>query len=229
MASARPAAAVVDASVVVVHSSHNQHSPRPVMASSSRKRARLHLRSRGRDDLLQQLVGEIRTQDKQFRCDLKRACKEQAELRAELEAERNYTSKLKRDREDIRDRLADVSKEFDACKHEHEKEMERLNTLLADTRRAMNVERTDRDAVVRQQTLAFAQRKVEKVLRSATITYQTVFKGSGLEFDQDAESSDEELAPPTVEPPVVPAAEMPTPCARSEMPPSNDPCALAVP
>ena len=191
------------------------------MACASRKRARLHLRSRGRGDLLQQLVGEIRTQDKQFRSDLKRAGKEQAELRAELEAEQNYTSKLKRDREDIRDRLAGVSKEFDACKHEHEKEMERLNTLLADARRAMNVERTERDAVVRQQTLAFAQRKVEKVLRSATTAYQTIFKGSGLEFDQDVESSDEEPAPPTVEPPVEPAAD-PAPGARSERSPSND-------
>ena len=126
------------------------------MASPYRKRARLRLRSRGRGDLLQQLAGENRNQDKQFRCDLKRAGKEQAELRAELEAERNYTSKLKRDREGIRDRLADVSKEFDTCKHEHEKEMERLNTLLADARRAMNVERADRDAVVRQQTAAGA-------------------------------------------------------------------------
>ena len=199
------------------------------MAGPSRKRARLHLRSRGRDDLLQQLVGEIRNQDKHFRCDLKRAGKEQAELRAELEAERNYTSKLKRDREGIRDRLADVSKEFDTCKHEHEKEMERLNTLLADARRAMNVERADRDAVVRQQTLVFAQRKVEKVLRSATTAYQTVFKGSGLEFDQDVESSDEELAPPTVEPPVVPAAEVPAPGARSERSSSNDSCLRLAP
>ena len=199
------------------------------MASPSRKRARLHLRSRGRDDLLQQLVGEIRNQDKQFRCDLKRAGKEHAELRAELEAERNYTSKLKRDREGIRDRLADVSKEFDTCKHEHEKEMERLNTLLADARRAMNVERTDRDAVVRQQTLAFAPRKIEKVLRSATTAYQTIFKGSGLEFDQDVESSDEEPAPPTVEPPVMPAAEMPAPGARSERSSSNDSCARYAP
>ena len=199
------------------------------MACASRKRARLHLRSRGRGDLLQQLVGEIRNQDKQFRCDLKRAGKEQAELRAELEAERNYVSKLKRDREVIRDRLADVSKEFDACKHDHEKEVERLNTLLADVRRAMNVERTERDAVVRQQTLAFAQRKIENVLRSATTACQAIFKGSGLEFDQDFESPDKDPAPPAAEPPVMPAAEMPAPGAGSERSSSNDSCARLAP
>ena len=75
------------------------------MASPSRKRTRLSLRSRGRDDALQQLISEIRSQEKQFRNELKRADKEQAELRAELEAEHHYASKLKRERDDMRDKI----------------------------------------------------------------------------------------------------------------------------
>ena len=75
------------------------------MASPSRKRTRLNLRSRGRDDALQQLISEIRSQEKQFRNDLKRADTEQAELRAEVKAEHHYASKLKRERADMRDKI----------------------------------------------------------------------------------------------------------------------------
>ena len=105
------------------------------MASPARKRTRLNLRSRGRGDVLQQLVSEIRSQEKQFRNDLKRANKEQSELRAELEAENHYVSKLKREREDIRVQLAEVSKEFETCKGLAEKEIERLKAELADAQR----------------------------------------------------------------------------------------------
>ena len=75
------------------------------MANPSRKRTCRNLRSRGRDDALQQLISEIRSQDKQFRNDLKRADTEQAELRAEVKAEHRYASKLKRERDDMRDKI----------------------------------------------------------------------------------------------------------------------------
>ena len=175
------------------------------MASPARKRTRLSLRSRGRDDVLQQLVSEIRNQEKQFRNDLKRADKEQAELRAELEAEHHYASKLKRERDDMRAQFAEACKEFDARKIEYEKEIERIKAEFADPQRIKNMERMTRDGVVRQQTLACTQKKIETAMRTAISEYQKIFKGSGIEFDPDAESSDEEAAAP----PAVPPAEQP--------------------
>ena len=158
--------------------------------------------------MLQQLVSEIRSQEKQFRNDLKRANKEQSELRAELEAEHHYVSKLKREREDIRAQFAEVSKEFDARKGLAEKEIDRLRAELVDAQRIKNMERMTRDGAVRQQTLSCTQKKVEKVMRTAILEYQKIFKGSGIEFDPDVESSDEE-ATATPQQPVLPPAEKP--------------------
>ena len=176
--------------------------------SPARKRTRLNLRSRGRDDVLQQLVSEIRSQEKQFRNDLKRANKELLELRAELDAEHHYVSKLKREREDIRAQFAEASKEFDTRKGLAEKEIDRLKAELADSQRIKNMERMTRDGAVRQQTLSCTQKKVEKVLRTAILEYQKIFKGSGIEFDPDVESSDEE-ATATPQQPVLPPADKP--------------------
>ena len=170
------------------------------MTSTSRKRARLHLRSRGRDDVLHQLFGELRNQENQFRCDLK-------QLHAELEAEQNYVSKLKKERDAARTQLAESAKELDQYKNDHEKEMSRLNALLADAQRIKNMERMSRDGIIRKQTLACTQRKIERLIRTTNLEYQKVFQGSGLEFDPEVESSDEEpdapphiaIAPPEVE------------------------------
>ena len=191
------------------------------MASPSRKRGRLHLRSRGRDgDLLAQLVGEVRHHEKQLRADLKRADKALADQRTELASERDYSTKLKRERDSARAQLAEAAKEFDARKAEDEKELHRLSAAIADAQRIKNMERSNSDAAVRQQTLATAQRKVERIMRTTAAGYREVFKGSGLEFDQDVETSDEEdgqAAPPNV------AAETPQPSAcRSERSASND-------
>ena len=68
----------------------------------------------------------------------------------------------------------------------------RLATAVSDAQRTKNMERSSRDAAVRQQTLATAQRKVERIMRATAEGYREAFKGSGLEFDQDVETSDEE-------------------------------------
>ena len=62
------------------------------MMSPSRKRGRLHLRSRGRDDLLKELIGEVRHHEKQLRDDLKRAEKALADQRTELDSTDQKTS-----------------------------------------------------------------------------------------------------------------------------------------
>ena len=191
------------------------------MASPSRKRGRLHLRSRGRDgDLLAQLVGEVRHHEKQLRADLKRADKALADQRTELASEREYSTKLKRERDSARAQLAEAAKEFDARKAEDEKELHRLSAAIADAQRIKNMERSSRDAAVRQQTLATAQRKVERIMRATAEGYREAFNVSGLEFDQDVEASDEEdrqSAPPDA------VADTPQPpVCRSERSGSND-------
>ena len=118
------------------------------MASPSRKRGRLHLRSRGRDDLLAQLVGEVRHHEKQLRADLKRADKTLADQRTELASERDYSTKLKRERDYARAQLADATKEFDARKAEDEKELRRLAAAIADAQRIKNMEMPSRDDAV---------------------------------------------------------------------------------
>ena len=160
--------------------------------------------------MLQQLVKEIRSQEKQFRNDLKRVNKEQAELRAELDAENHYASKLKREREDIRNEIAEMSNEFDAYKGVAEKDIERAKAELADVWRIKNMDRMHRDGVVRQQTLACTQKRVEKSMRAAILEYKKIFKGSGIDFDPNVESSDEE-ATASPQQPVLPAAENPAP------------------
>ena len=162
------------------------------MASPSRKRGRLHLRSRGRDDLLAQLVGEVRHHEKQLRADLKRADKTLADQRTELASERDYSTKLKRERDSARAQLAEATNEFDAHKAEDEKELRRLSAAITDAQRIKNMERSSRDAAVRQQTLATAQRKAERIMRTTAAGYREVFKGSVLGVDQDAETPDEE-------------------------------------
>ena len=185
------------------------------MASPSRKRARLQLRSRGRDDLLTQLVGEVRRHEKQLRDGLKHADKSLAALRAEVDGERNYSSKIKRERDSARAQLADATKELGTYKIETDKEIECLKTKLAEAQRVKNMERSSRGAALRQQTLATAQRKMERVMRATMLEYQSVFDGSGLVFDPYVESSAEEDAE------VKTAEEVPQP-AGSDVPHCTD-------
>ena len=137
-----------------------------------------------------------------------------------MATERDYSPKLKRERDSACAQLAEAAKEFGVRKAEDEKELHRLSAAIADAQRIKNMERSSRDAAVRQQTLATAQRKVERIMRTTAAGYREAFKGSGLEFDQDVETSDEEdgqAAPPDV------AAETPQPSAcRSERSASND-------
>ena len=86
----------------------------------------MHLRSRGRDDMLTQLVGEVRQHEKQLRDGLTHADKSLAVLRAEVDGERNYSSKIKRERDSARAQLADTTKELDTYKIETDKEIECL-------------------------------------------------------------------------------------------------------
>ena len=138
------------------------------------------------------MFGEVLHHDKQLRDDLNRAAKALADQRTELEIERNYSSKLKRERDGARTQLAEATKEFDAHKAEDEKELHRLSAAIAEAQRIKNMERSSRDAAVRQQTLATAQRKVERIMRATAEGYREAFNGSGLEFDQDVGTSDEE-------------------------------------
>ena len=103
-------------------------------------------------------------------------------------------------------KFAEACKGFEARKGEYEAEIERIKAELADAQRIKNMDRMTRDTVVRQQTLSCTQKKVEKVMRTAILEYQKIFKGSGIEFDPDVESSDEE-ATATPQQPVLPPAE----------------------
>ena len=125
---------------------------------------------------------------------LKHADKSLAVLRAEVDGERNYSSKIKRERDSARAQLADTTKELDTYKIETDKEIECLKTKLAEAQRVKNMERSNRDAALRQQALATAQRKMERAMRTTMLEYQSVFDGSGIVFDPYVESSAEEDA-----------------------------------
>ena len=138
-----------------------------------------------------------------------------AALRAEIDGGRNYSPKIKRERDNARAPLADATKELDTYKIEKDKDIERLKATLAEAQRVKNMERSSRDAALRQQTLAAAQRKMERVMRSTMNEYQSVFDGSGLVFDPYVESSAEEDAE------VKTAEEVPQP-AGSDVPHCTD-------
>ena len=135
----------------------------------SHKRPRLQLRSRARDDLLQKFMDDVTSRERHLADDVSRAEKAAKQMRSELQSERNYSSRVRQEREEAKHKLAEVFKETATTRAERSKTQEELaelrkdleeskkrvtelEALVADATRIKNRERFSRDEEVKKHT-----------------------------------------------------------------------------
>ena len=201
--------------------------------SSPSKKPRLHLRSRARDDiLLNRLLSEVRSHETQVTEELRRADETILDLRSELDQERGYTTRVKKEMEQARLKLDDALAGLGAARHElaeeqaahvgsetaHKRAISDLEAAVADALRKKNRKRIARDAAVKMKVTMDLQREAEKALKALLEKCDSIFQANGFEFDAEASSSDEEGAQPPAaadrrSPPRAPVAEQPAPSA----------------
>ena len=177
---------------------------------SPSKKPRLHLRNRARDDvLLNRLLSEVRSHEKKVREELRRADETIADMRKELDQERGYTSRVKKEREQARVKLDDALADLDAARHDlaeeqnarvgnetaHRRTISELEAAVADALRKKNRERIVRDAAVKKKVTMDLQREVEKTFKTLLEKCDHIFQASGMQFDVDASSSEDEGLP----------------------------------
>ena len=154
-----------------------------------------------------------RAKKKKVREELRRAVETIADLRSELDHERNYISRAKKERDKERARVEDALVELDAARHEPgnvrallgrneavaKQKIPELEANLADALRKTNRERYARDLEVRKNVTMDAQRGLEKALRAMLDKCGHDCKASGVSFDAEASSSEDEhpVAAPT--------------------------------
>ena len=180
------------------------------MAHSPSKRARLQLRSRGRDDAwMSKLLGEVRAHEKQNREELRKADAKIEDLRNEIEKERAYCSRVKKERDGVRAKFEDAVAEADCARRDladvkasmgnsdaaYKRQIADLEASLADALRKKNRERVARDKKLTMNM----QREMEKALKDFLQKCCITFRGSGVLFDAEASSSEDEA--PAVPPP----------------------------
>ena len=195
------------------------------MAPSPSKKTRLQLRSRARDDvLLNRLLSEVRSHEKKVREELRRADETIRDLKSELDQERGYISRVKQERDKARTRLEDTLADLecarrgvgslraalDSAETAARRTITELEANLAEALRKKNRERYARDLEVKRNVTMDTQRGLEKALRAMLEKCGHVFKASGVSFDAEASSSEDEhpaAAPKeTAEPPIVATA-----------------------
>ena len=179
---------------------------------------------------LHDFYNKARREEQHLRDKLKKADDAIADLRDKLESERDYTDRIKNERDELREKYNTLKNEADTLEADLEKRSKAVQTWriwhesfkkelaqhkeeIADLKRKKNVEQKSRDAEVKVKTTAHIQRGIEKATRRCLEEYGKLFHGSGLEFDPEADSSDEETphenlgenaapgTPPPVEPP----------------------------
>ena len=186
---------------------HQYKLPFPTAARAKPANPRLHLRSRARDDaLLNRLLSEVRSHEKKVREELRRADETIADMRKELDQERGYTSRAKKEREQARVKLDDALADLDAARHDlaeeqnarvgnetaHRRTISELEAAVADALRKKNRERIVRDAAVKKKVTMDLQREVEKTFKTLLEKCDHIFQASGMQFDVDASSSEDE-------------------------------------
>ena len=89
------------------------------MTHSPSKRARLQLRSRNRDDAwLSKLLSEVRAHEKQNREELRKADAKNEDLRCEIEKERAYCLRVKKERDGGRAKFEDAVEDADRARRD---------------------------------------------------------------------------------------------------------------
>jgi hypothetical protein len=158
--------------------------------------------------LLNRLLTEVRAHERKVKDELRRADETIAHLRSDLEHERVYSSRVKKEREQARGKLEDALAEVDTARHElaelratldsretsHKRKLSDVEANLADALRKKNRERVARDAEVKKQTTMDLQRNTEKALNTVLEKCEKIFAASGVQFDAEASSSEDEGA-----------------------------------
>jgi septal ring factor EnvC (AmiA/AmiB activator) len=158
--------------------------------------------------LLNRLLTEVRAHERKVKDELRRADETIAHLRSDLEHERVYSSRVKKEREQARSKLEDALAEVDTARHElaelratldsretsHKRKLSDVEANLADALRKKNRERVARDAEVKKQTTMDLQRNTEKALNTVLEKCEKIFAASGVQFDAEASSSEDEGA-----------------------------------
>ena len=138
---------------------------------------------------------------------------------------------MKKEREQARVKLDDALADLDAARRDlaeeqnarvgnetaHRRTISELEAAVADALRKKNRERIARDAAVKKKVTMDLQREVEKTFKTLLEKCDHIFQASGMQFDVEASSSDEEGAHPPAaagrrSPPRAPA-EQPAPSA----------------
>ena len=183
------------------------------MTHSPSKRARLQLRSRARDDaLLNRLLSEVRAHEKNVKDELRRADEIIVDLRNDICKEKAYASRVKKERDGARAKVDDALAELDAARRDladaraslesdeaaYKRRITDLEANLADALRKKNRERVARDNELKKKATMNVQREMEKSLKLFLEKCDTTFRGSGVLFDAEASSSEDEqaVAPP---------------------------------
>ena len=108
------------------------------MAPSPSKKPRLQLRSRARDDvLLNRLLSEVRSHEKNVRDELRRADGSIRDLKSELDQERGYSSRVKKERDAARTKLEDTLADLECARRDVGGLRAALDTAEAAARRAI--------------------------------------------------------------------------------------------
>ena len=204
------------------------------MAPSPSKKPRLQLRSRARDDvLLNRLLSEVRSHEKKVRDELKRADETIADLPSELDQERNYISRVNKKRDAARTQLEDTLADLECARRDvgglrasldtaetaARRTITELEAKLAEALRKKNRERYARDLEVRKKMTKDKQRGLGKSLRAMLEKCGQVSKASGVSFDAEASSSDEEHPPKKIVEPTLEIAATAAPEVAHDLPP----------
>ena len=190
--------------------------------SPSRKRARIQLRSKVRRDsssTLHELFTKARRHEDKLKDNLAKSDNIIADLRDSLGHEREYVTRVKKERDELRDKCSALNDRIEkllsrtsSYKEEKDQEIANLKEEIADLKRIKNRERTTRDAKIVEDTTASVQRGVEKAMKKLYFDFDKIFAASRHTFDPEWSSSEDEQQKDT---------EMP--CASEEGAPAEPP------
>jgi len=106
--------------------------------AESRKRPRLQLRSRVRDDLLQKFMDDVTSRERRLADDVSRVEKTAKQLRSELASERNYSTRVRQERDEAKNKVVAILKDFAASRADRSKTQEELSKLCRDLEESKN-------------------------------------------------------------------------------------------
>ena len=122
-------------------------------------------------DSLEDFVRSVRHEEDRIRADLRAA-------EREVEIEKEYSARVKREREDLRLEVKEVEEEKMRLKEQVKELSTEVNTLKTQAQRYVETEK---------KVTADLQRQVEKHLRTMMLALNESFRASGLVFDPEVQ------------------------------------------